>query len=190
MAVDPCGFCSSTRVAVVIDKRIEASPTPGNKYRKRCLACDKWLTMASTAEFETCDFKHVLPRDADPDAEDPTVPADEYDGKVRSALTPEQHAQRRDDSTELVADGGTEDVEQVPEPEGDGPDDGEADVDADDDLEGGDQDDQDDESNGEYAGEHTFECPRCGAANFGYPEECEGGCGAVYDWSKADTEGE
>ena len=185
MAVDPCGFCSSTRVAVVIDKRIEASPTPGNKYRKRCLACDKWLTMASTAEFETCEYKHVLPRDADPDAEDPTVPADEYDGKVRSALTPEQHAQRRDDSTELVADGGTEDVEQPDEDDEGHKGNSDTSPSTSEPSETSEDRDEGDESDGE---EHTFECPRCHALNTGYPEECEGGCGAVYDWSKAETE--
>jgi phage FluMu protein Com len=183
MAVDPCGFCSSTRVAVVIDKRIEASPTPGNKYRKRCLACDKWLTMASTAEFETSDYKHVLPRDADPDADDPTVPADEYDGKVRSALTPEQHAQRRDDSTELVADGGTEDVEQ-PDEDDEGHK-GNSDTSPSTSESSETSEDRDDGDDSDE--EHTFECPRCHAVNTGYPEECEGGCGAVYDWSKAET---
>jgi len=179
IVIDPCKYCSSTRVAVVLDKRIQASPTPGNKYRKRCLECSRWLPMASAAQFETAKFRHVLPRDADPEGEEPTVPAEEFDGQVRSALTPEQHAERRaeaaDEVAEVLADGGTEGVEK--------PDDGEAEAADDDQDDEDDGDDQDDE-------EHTFECPRCHARNTGYPEECEGGCGAVYDWTKAETERE
>jgi hypothetical protein len=98
--IDPCRYCSSERVAAVIDKRIEASPTAGNKYRTRCLGCGRWLPCCSAADFQTADHQHVLPRDADPDAEDPTVPAEEFDGAVDGV------SGATDDSPDVATDGG------------------------------------------------------------------------------------
>ncbi|AFD02294.1 putative protein 13 [Haloarcula hispanica icosahedral virus 2] len=80
--IEPCKYCQSQAVAAVLDKQIEARPTAGNKYRKRCLGCQRWLPCCSTADFQAADRQHVLPRGVDRDSEQPTVPVEEYDGQV------------------------------------------------------------------------------------------------------------
>ena len=110
--IEPCQYCASERVAAVLDKRIEKSPTAGNKYRKRCLACERWLPMCSAGDFQTAEHQHVLPADVDPDEDDPTVPAVEFNGAV-DGLSGATDATA--DTPEALTDGG-EDVE----PDGDG----------------------------------------------------------------------
>ena len=80
--IDPCRYCQSEKVAAVLDKRIEKSPTAGNKYRQRCLECERWLPCCSAADFQTADHQHVLPADVDADDPDPTVPVAEFSGPV------------------------------------------------------------------------------------------------------------
>jgi hypothetical protein len=112
--IDPCDECKSERVAAVVDKRIEAAPTPGNKYRTRCLNCERWLPMCSAADFQTADIQHVLPRDADPEADDPTVPADEYDGVVSSpSTTPEAMTDGGQDLADDEGDDGDDENHDV-----------------------------------------------------------------------------
>ena len=100
--IEPCQYCASERVAAVLDKRMEASPTAGNKYRQRCLSCERWLPMCSAADFQTAEHQHVLPRDTDAEEDDPTVPANEYDGPVDGVST----AQSADGDEEAMTDGG------------------------------------------------------------------------------------
>ena len=99
--IEPCQYCASERVAAVLDKRMEHSPTAGNKYRKRCLSCERWLPMCSAGDFQTAEHQHVLPRDADPDDDEPTVPADEFDGPVDGLAT-----RGGDDAPTAMTDGG------------------------------------------------------------------------------------
>jgi len=80
--IEPCKYCQSQRVAAVLDKQIEARPTAGNKYRKRCLDCGRWLPCCSTADFQAADRQHVLPRGVDRESENPTVPVEEFGGDV------------------------------------------------------------------------------------------------------------
>lgn len=103
--IEPCRYCASERVAAVLDKRMEKSPTAGNKYRKLCLACSRWLPMCGAADFQTADHQHVLPADADPDDEEPTVPAEEYDGPVDGLATA---ASGDDEAPTAMTDGGTD----------------------------------------------------------------------------------
>lgn len=58
--------------------------------------------MCSAADFQTADHQHVLPADADPDGEDPTVPAEEFDGVVDGLAS----AASSDDSPTAMTDGG------------------------------------------------------------------------------------
>ncbi|AAY24948.1 ORF 22 [Haloarcula hispanica virus SH1] len=175
IVIEPCQYCASERVAAVLDKRIEASPTAGNKYRKRCLSCSRWLPMCGAADFQTAEHQHVLPRGADPESEDPTVPAEEFDGDVDGVQTaptedspdgppPCQDPDCEEDATaasghtwcdqhdgqdgqEVVTDGG-EPVEEA--------DDEEPDV-------------------------NQFDCPECGVSVEGYPDNCPE-CGVPYNW--------
>lgn len=57
--------------------------------------------MCSAGDFQTADHQHVLPRDADPDDEDPTVPAEEYDGPVDGVS-----GASTDSTPEVLTDGG------------------------------------------------------------------------------------
>lgn len=100
--IEPCQYCASERVAAVLDKRMEKSPTAGNKYRKRCLSCGRWLPMCSAADYQTAEHQHILPADADPDDDDPTVQAAEFNG----ADTASADAGDQDDPPEVRADGG------------------------------------------------------------------------------------
>lgn len=107
--IEPCQYCASERVAAVLDKRIEAAPTAGNKYRKRCLGCSRWLPCCSAADFQTADIQHVLPRDADRDGDDPTVPVADFDGDVEGVKTA---GDVRDDTPTAMTDGGTDQDEE------------------------------------------------------------------------------
>ncbi|AGC65543.1 hypothetical protein K745_gp18 [Haloarcula hispanica virus PH1] len=176
IVIEPCQYCASERVAAVLDKRIEASPTAGNKYRKRCLSCSRWLPMCGAADFQTADHQHVLPRGADPESDDPTVPAEDFDGQVDGVQTaapsdgppPCQDPYCEEDATaasghtwcdeheghngQQVATDGGEPVEEA--------DDEQQDV-------------------------NEFDCPECGVAVEGYPDECPG-CGVPYQWDDED----
>lgn len=174
--MDECRYCASERVVPVLDVRIEESPTAGNKYRTRCLGCERWLPMTSADTFETHLRPHILPKSADPEADDPTIPLEEWDRAERfqDALDRLEDYRDRDRPYALVDDVDQDDAGDV-----------EADVDADGHVDGqpvaadgsGQIDDQADESI------NRFECPAtgCDAENDGHPDECPE-CGAVYDW--------
>lgn len=154
--MDECRHCSSGRVVPVLDVRIEQSPTAGNKYRTRCLECGRWLPMCGADDYENHLHPHVLPKDADPQAEDPTVPLEEWDNSERFQEVLdrlEDYADRDRPYTVVAADGG-EQIEDV-----------------------------DDDEPADDEPENLFECPAtgCDRVNEGYPDECPA-CGATYDW--------
>lgn len=61
--------------------------------------------MCSAGDFQAADHQHVLPAAADPDAEESTVPVDEFDGAVEGLS-----AAVSNDTPEAMTDGG-QDVE-------------------------------------------------------------------------------
>lgn len=163
--IEACEYCGSERVAAVLDKRIEKSHQAGNKYRQRCLYCSRWLLMCSTADFQTAEHQHVLPADADPEGDDPTLPAEEYGEFVRATDTRRATVKPTDeiaaddpatpaglDDGRLVTDGG---VDQVPETA--------------------------DEPETQPVNE--FDCPSCGEPQTGFPDRCpHDECGVPYNW--------
>lgn len=152
---DECRYCGEHSVVPVLDKSIERSPTGGgNKYRRRCLSCYRWAPMTSREHYEQHAHPHVLPVDADSDAEGSCVPLEEYDyGPEWEDLAERVGAGESDESgpsadvttaneQPVMTDGGTDE-----EPE------------------------------------NSFVCPYdgCDAEHTGYPDECDA-CGAVYEW--------
>lgn len=159
-----CEHCDERAVVPVLDKNIDQSPLPGNKYRTCCIACGAFGPMTSERHWREHRRPHVLPkgRDADVGA---IIPLTEYDyaheyrelidriratgdvdadpGDVR-----EQAAKQRPEAT-AIADGGQS------EPKSDEP-------------------DYHDES-------HRFDCPCCGRELAGYPDDCTH-CGATFGW--------
>lgn len=150
--MDECRYCGSGRTVPVLDVRMEGQPHGGNPHRARCLGCQRWLPMASKDDFKNHLHPHVLPRDADPDRDDCTIPLEEWDRSERFEQVVERlNAYRERDRPYAVAtDGGQERVDDQ------------------------ESDDQDEESN-------RFDCPACGVGVEGYPDECPD-CGARYDW--------
>lgn len=104
---DECRFCGSERVVPVLDKRIEQSPTAGNKYRTRCLTCWRWLPMTSGDHWKEHPNAKVLPADADPEENDNLVDAeDAEDGRL--AELQEKVSNRGVSAERAVTDGGEE----------------------------------------------------------------------------------
>lgn len=66
---ETCRYCNAADVVPVLDRRIEEGATAGNKYRRICLACHRWLPMCSKAYYATHPNPHFLPLDAEPVAE-------------------------------------------------------------------------------------------------------------------------
>lgn len=64
-----CRYCQSTDVVPVLDRGIEQAPKAGNKYRRHCLNCWRWLPMCSASYFRMHDDPHVLPVGAEPERE-------------------------------------------------------------------------------------------------------------------------
>lgn len=170
--IDECRYCHSKRVVPVLDKRIERSPKAGNKYRTRCLSCQRWLPMTSESAFKNHANPHVLPADADPDEDGSAIPLEEYDYQDEW----EDLAEQAGVGGGAVATDGGEDVEEAGDDRDDRDEDG--DQDGSDDVEqGGDDVEQEEEP------DNRFKCPAtgCSAVNDGYPDECPE-CGASYDW--------
>lgn len=61
--MENCKYCHSDRVVPVLDEGIEQRPPGGNKHRRRCLTCERWLPMCSAKAFRTHPDPHVLPVD-------------------------------------------------------------------------------------------------------------------------------
>lgn len=66
-----CRYCSRDAAVPVIDERIAVSDASGNKFRRYCLAYERWLPMCSAKYFRTHPEPHVLP-----------VEIDREDGKI------------------------------------------------------------------------------------------------------------
>lgn len=99
---DHCQYCGSGKAYPVLDKRIENSPKPGNKYRAACLGCERWLPLTSEEEFRAHPEPHVLPADAGSDELGRIVPLEEYDyGEEWAELVEQANDQQ------AVADGGS-----------------------------------------------------------------------------------
>lgn len=149
-----CDYCPENAVVPVLDKNIERSPKPGNKFRQCCMACGQWAQMTSEAHFRGHDHPHVLPLGES--ERDGLVRLSEYDygpewddlvDKVSDEPDAEpEHPENRGKA--LATDGGVDEPEPEPEPE------------------------------------NSFVCPMdgCEAEHTGYPDEC-GSCGAAYQWS-------
>lgn len=156
-----CRYCGSTAVVPVLDKRIENSPTAGNKFRTICQGCDRWLPMCGKEDWQEHPEPHVLPADEDPNDDPTLVPLEEYDYQDELEELAERVEEQGVESEpeEAVADGGDE-----------------PDLEADD----GDGEESEDV---EEEPVNTFECPACGAGQTGYPDECSE-CGAPYEWGE------
>lgn len=73
-----CRYCGSSSVVPVLDKRMDEAPAAGNKYRRHCLSCARWLPMCSENYFKKHPDPHVLPTSDEPEREN-LVPLEEYD---------------------------------------------------------------------------------------------------------------
>lgn len=137
-----CEYCASRRVVPVLLKRIERSPTAGNKYRRFCQGCERWLPFCGESDYRQALHPHVLPADGDPDdAAEHIVPLEDYDYGPEWADLVERATGDRPDA-EALTDGG-QDV----------------------------QDDESDEGEPEQV-INQFDCPGCGETVEGYPDEC------------------
>ena len=164
-----CRYCASGRVVPVLLKRIERSPTAGNKYRLFCQGCERWLPFCGESDYRQALHPHVLPADGDPDeAAEHIVPLEDYDYGPEWADLVEQATGDRPDpeSGMAMADGG-DGVEEADEADDDQAD------------EEPESDDEDGEDDVEVI--NRFECPGCGATVEGYPDECPT-CEAPYNW--------
>ena len=56
-----CQYCDSDRLVPVLDKNIEERDKPGNKYRRLCLACDRFGRMAGGDEWRNHPDARILP---------------------------------------------------------------------------------------------------------------------------------
>jgi len=61
--MENCKYCQQNQVVPVLDEEIEQRPRPGNKFRRFCQSCERWLTMCSAKYFRTHPTPHVLPID-------------------------------------------------------------------------------------------------------------------------------
>lgn len=152
---DECRYCGSERTVPVLDARMEGQPHGGNPYKWRCLGCSRWLPLATKEAFKQHHRPHVLPKDADPEADGCTIPLEDWDRPERFDEIREriESYRGRKRPYALVTDGGDDTDE----------------VDVDDD-----QDDVEESPN-------RFECPTCGEEVTGYPDECPH-CEAGYNW--------
>lgn len=160
---DECDGCDDAAVVPVLDKGIERSPTPGNKFRQRCLACGRWHTMTSEEAFRSHDHPHVLPLGEDGDAIESLVPLEDY-----------QYGPEWRDLAARIGDDVEEPDGEVVGHSGGGKD---AMTDGGVNTEPATVEEEDDEP------ENLFVCPYedCETEHTGYPEEC-GGCGGIYNW--------
>lgn len=61
--MENCKYCQQNQVVPVLDEEIEQRPRPGNKFRRFCQSCERWLPMCSSNYFRTHPTPHVLPID-------------------------------------------------------------------------------------------------------------------------------
>ena len=59
--MEECKYGHECQVVPVLDKKIEQQPRAGNKYRRYCLSCERWLPMCSEEFFRTHSNPHCLP---------------------------------------------------------------------------------------------------------------------------------
>lgn len=59
--MEECKYCSKSQVVPVLDEETEQLSRPGNKFRRFCLACGRWLPMCSAKYFRSHPNPHVLP---------------------------------------------------------------------------------------------------------------------------------
>mgnify|MGYP000639047981 FL=1 len=59
--MEECKYCHDDQVVPVLDKEMEQQPRAGNKYRRHCLSCERWLPMCSEEYFRTHSDPHCLP---------------------------------------------------------------------------------------------------------------------------------
>ena len=150
---DECRYCGANSVVPVLDKSIERKPTGGgNKFRRRCLSCYRWLPMTSEKYYRNHLHPHVLPVDADSDEEGCCVPLEEYDYGPEWRDLARKVGAVEDGGQRAMTDGGT-------------------DADA----------DEADEAEESVENQFTCPYDDCDAEHTGYPDEC-GACGAVYEW--------
>jgi rRNA maturation protein Nop10 len=115
---DECPHCGSGRTVPVLDVRMRGQPHGGNPYRARCLGCDRWLPMASKEDFKNHLHPHVLRKDADPDADDCTIPLEDWDraDDYQEVLKRLERYRDRERPYEIATDGdGTDETEQQAE---------------------------------------------------------------------------
>lgn len=118
-----CRYCGSEDVVPVLDKGIADAPKAGNKYRRHCLSCWRWLPMCSASYFRAHDDPHVLPIEAEAERRN-LVPLEEY-RQDDSAKIPEDDLRDSGCLTPLEVD---EEHDQLTRPSsriGDGSDDAE-----------------------------------------------------------------
>lgn len=150
---DECRYCGSERTVPVLDVRMEGQPHGGNPYRTLCLGCSRWLTLASKQAFKNHLRPHVLPKDADPESDDCTIPLEDWDRSERFQELREriENYRGRDRPYALVTDGS------------------------------GDVDDEDVQDDVDEEPINRFDCPKCDVEVTGKPDECPD-CGAPYNW--------
>lgn len=157
---DECEWCDDDAVVPVLDKGIERSPTPGNKFRRRCLACHRWHPMTSEQAYREHDHPHVLPLGADGDADGSLVPLEDYDyapewRELVARVSDDVDAPGHSGGGKVaMTDGGSNTEPATTE-----------------------EDVEDDEP------DNQFVCPYddCETEHTGFPEECDG-CGGDYNW--------
>ena len=59
--MEECRYCHENQVVPVLDKKMEQQPRAGNKYRRSCLSCGRWLPMCSAEYYRAHHNPHVLP---------------------------------------------------------------------------------------------------------------------------------
>ena len=156
---EECRYCKRDAVVPVLDKSIERNPAGGgNKYRRRCTACDRWAPMCSEDHYRDHAHPHVLPVDADADAEGSILPLEQYDygpewNDLVDRVTESDPSPSEEPSPSDAAGGAGRRAM----------------------TDGGEVAD-DDEPSG-----NVFDCPWCGEQQHGKPECC-GDCGAEYEW--------
>lgn len=138
----------------VLDKNIEEQDRPGNKFRRLCVACERFGRMASGEEWADHDGALVIPAGEPRDA-DAAIQASVFNSQGHADVAAPS-GEGRQESTETATDGGN---------------DGADDADPDQQIETSDGPDPDNE----------FDCPACGTYCTGYPDVCSN-CGAPFEW--------
>ncbi len=162
--IETCRYCDEPAVVAVLDQRIGSGSVPGNKYRRRCLACTAWNPMTSADYFDGHPFPHVLPAGGDPDDPDALVPLADYD--------------KEDDTDDRLADLQAR-LDADPNP-----DDPFEDVETDAEYQAAtaDETDANPRDSVAVAVDNRFNCDNCDAEITGFPDDCYN-CGARFRWT-------